>query len=53
MVVSVEYFDHEQREALCLTDEQWRFMTQPWRKGASRAGTAAHKIVEESKRQAA
>ncbi len=45
MCVSVEYFDDEPREPLCLA--------LPKPKLASRAGSVAHELVQEAKRKAA
>ncbi len=52
MRISVEYFDGEPREDIHLADEQWGFICYPQPKGASRTGSAAGKIVKESKRKA-
>ncbi len=53
MCVSVEYFDDEPREPLCLTDEQWGIVALPQPKAASRAGSAADQLVKAAKRKAA
>ncbi len=51
--VSVEYFDDEPREPLCLANEQWGVVSLPKPKVASRAGSLADKLVKEAKRKAA
>ncbi len=53
MCVSVEYFDDEPREPLCLANEQWGIVALPQPKAASRAGSVADKLVKAAKRKAA
>ena len=47
-----EYYDEKSRECLQLTEEEWGLVSWPKPKVATLAGSAAHRLVKEKKKQA-